>query len=192
LRLAIFGGTFDPIHNAHLAVATAAANLFVLDRVLLVPAAEPPHKQSARASYGHRLAMVGLAAHLDPRFEASDLEAGTARSYSILTIEKVRERLAPQDRLFFLIGADAFDEIETWYRREDVFRAVEFIVMTRPGHSYNVPDDAKVHRLDGLALPVSSSEIRWQLLSGQPVPELPDSVRRYIEKHRLYASPAEN
>src|SRR5438445_50522 len=96
----------------------------------------------------------------DPRFEASRLEEFTSRSYSIDTIERVRSAMAREDRLFFLIGADAFAEIRTWHRWEDVLRAVEFIVVSRPGAVYDVPEGAVVHRVDSIHLPVSSSQIR--------------------------------
>src|SRR4051812_31834549 len=101
MRLAIFGGTFDPVHNAHLAGAGEAADRFRLERVLLIPAAHPPHKrEGAHASYEDRLHMMEIAAAADPRFSASRLEEGTAGSYSIDTIEKVRSGLAPGDELF--------------------------------------------------------------------------------------------
>ena len=97
MRLAIFGGTFDPIHNAHLAVAREAADRFHLDRVLFIPAAHPPHKQhGARAPYEDRVRMAELATAGDPRFRVSRLEEGTGRSYSIDTIEKVRAEMAPR------------------------------------------------------------------------------------------------
>jgi nicotinate-nucleotide adenylyltransferase len=90
---------------------------------------------------------------------------------------------------FFIIGADAFAEIESWHRWRDVVRLAEFIVVTRPGHEYRVPDGAKVHRLDTLALPVSSSEIRRKLASGQIPPELPSEVGAYIASQHLYHFP---
>src|SRR5690348_12134898 len=111
MRLAIFGGTFDPVHNGHLAMAREAMRHCALDRVLFIPAARPPHKSAGPyAPYEDRLRMVELACGGEPRFEASRLEAGTVRSYSIDTIEKVRAGLAPGDELLFLIGADAFGE----------------------------------------------------------------------------------
>ena len=137
MRLALFGGTFDPIHCAHLTVALAAAETFSLDRVLFVPAANPPHKPSSLgASYEDRLRMVELACEGEPRFEASRLEQGSGKSYSIDTIEKV---LAPDRQVFFIIGSDAFAEIETWHRWQDVIRAVDSIVVTRPGHPLRSP-----------------------------------------------------
>ena len=187
MRLAIFGGTFDPIHDAHLAVAREAAARFHLDRVWLVPAERPPHKQGVtHAPYADRLAMIELACRGDPRLEASRLEEGTASSYSIDTIEKVRAHLAPGDKLFFVIGADAFAEIESWRRWRDVVRAVEFIVVSRPGHRYVIPDAATVHRLETVDLPVSSSEIRRRLAAGDDRVEVPRPVLDYIRAQGLY------
>jgi len=189
LRLALFGGTFDPIHLAHLAVAREAARRFGLERVLFVPAARPPHKAGAtHASYEDRYRMVELACTGESGLEASRLEAGTERSYSIYTIEKVRAGLSPEDELFFLIGADAFAEIRTWRRWEDVIRAVEFIVVSRPGHEYEAPAGARTRRLETLELPVSSSEIRRKLALGEAPAEVPEAVLRYIREHGLYRS----
>jgi len=187
MRLAIFGGTFDPIHNGHLAMAREAARRCALDRVLLIPAARPPHKSAGpHASYEDRLRMVELACAGEPRFEASQLEAGTAKSYSIETIEKARSGLAPEDQLFFLIGADAFSEIESWHRWQEVVRAVEFIVVSRPHRQYSIPGGAKVHRLDDLEVPTSSSEIRRKIARGDFQVDLPPAVLDYIRQRRLY------
>jgi len=186
-RLAIFGGTFDPVHEAHLGVARAGADRFQLDRVLFIVAARPPHKSGkACASYEDRVRMVELACRVDPRFEASRLEEHTERSYSIDTIEKLRADLAPGDELFFLIGADAFAEIATWRRWEDVLSSVTFIVVSRPGHQYAIPADARVERLDQLELPESSSEIRRALAAGERPSGVPDAVMAYIREHGLY------
>jgi len=131
--------------------------------------------------------MVELACRCDPRFAASRLEESEERSYSILTIEKVRKT---ETLVFFIIGADAFAEIEKWHRWADVVALTDFIVVTRPGHTYTAPPGAKVHRLDTLALPVSSSEIRRQLAAGEIPAELPASVARHIVERGLYQWPS--
>lgn len=186
MKIAIFGGTFDPIHTAHLTVAREAAQTFALDIVLFVPAAHPPHKTDRIESYSHRFRMVELACESDPRFRASGLEAGEEKSYSVRTIEKVRAGLGDLDELYFLIGADAFAEIDSWHRSEDVVRLTDFIVVTRPGHAYVAPPGARVHRLDTVALPVSSSEIRKRIADGSLPAQLPFAVAGYIREHRLY------
>ena len=183
MRIAIFGGTFDPIHSAHLVMAHEAAEAFALDRVLFIPAGNPPHKE-AGASFEDRFRMVQLACGADPRFQPSRIEAGVEKSYSIHTIERL---IAPDQTLFFIIGADAFADIRTWHRWQDVVRSVEFIVVTRPGHVYDSPPGARVHRLETVALPVSSSEIRQELSKGQTPPDLPTAVAGYIHAHHLYA-----
>jgi len=189
LRVAIFGGTFDPVHEAHLTVAREAARAFGLDQVLLVPAANPPHKSGAtEAPYEDRYRMVELACEGEERIVASRLEAGTSKSYSIDTVERLRRQLKPEDEIFFLIGADAFAEITTWHRWQDLIGAVDFIVVTRPGHDYQVPPGARVHRLETLALPISSSEIREKLAAGLNPAELPPKVLDYIRSRGLYRS----
>lgn len=191
MKLAIFGGTFDPIHTAHLVVAREAARQFGLSRILFVPASRPPHKGgSTAASYEDRCRMVEIACQGEPLFEVSRLEAGAEKSYSIHTIEKVSAKLAPGDELFFLIGADAFAEIETWYRWEDVIRSVTFIVVRRPGHRYRVPPDARVHSLDTVALPISSSELRARLAAGEEPAEIPAAVLACIRERGLYRGAA--
>ena len=187
MRLAIFGGTFDPIHNGHLAMARDAMRHCALERVLFIPAARPPHKSAGpHAPYEDRVRMVELGCSGEPRFEASRLEAGAGLSYSIQTIEKVRAALAPGDKLYFLIGADAFSEIESWHRWQDVVRATEFIVVSRPRHRYNVPAAAKVHRLQDLEVPTSSSEIRRKIARGDFQVDVPPAVLDYIRERGLY------
>lgn len=186
MRVAIFGGTFDPIHQAHLTVASEAVAAFSLDEVLFIPAANPPHKAGAQgASYEDRYRMVELACAGAARFTPSRLEEGLGKSYSIATIERLLAT-RPADRFFFLIGADAFAEIETWKRWRDVLASVEFIVVSRPGHRYRVPDAARVLRLESLALNVSSSEIRDRIARGESPPALPPGVADYIRERGLY------
>lgn len=187
MRIAIFGGTFDPIHNAHLRVAREAADRFKLDRVLFITAGRPPHKPDDQTTpYEHRHAMVELACAADPRFAPSRLEEGAGKSYSVDTIARVKAQLKPEDRLFFLIGADAFAEVGTWRQSEEVIRAVEFIVVSRPGYEYPVPNGARIQRLETLALPVSSSTIRSEFESGRRPADLPGDVAEYAERHNLY------
>jgi nicotinate-nucleotide adenylyltransferase len=190
MRLAIYGGTFDPIHSGHLAVAHAAAGRFALDRVLFVPAARPPHKSGVtRAPYNARVRMAELACAGEPRFEVSRLEENTPWSYSVDTIGKVRAGMAAGDELFFLIGADAFAEIRTWRRWEDVAESVVFLVVSRPGHEYEVPEGVRMERLDTLSLPISSSEIRAELAAGVSPAVLPELVLDYILDLGLYGAP---
>ena len=186
-RVCLFGGTFDPIHEAHLQLAKEAMKRFSLDRVLFVPARNPPHKDpDSLTPYEDRFQMVKIACTPFAALIASRLEEGSERSYTVDTLERFRRELHPSDRLFFLIGSDAFDELKTWKRWEDVIKLAEFIVVTRPQHEYQLPGNARVHRLEGLSLPVSSSSIRARLAAGEATPELPEGVREYIEAHRLY------
>jgi nicotinate-nucleotide adenylyltransferase len=187
---AMFGGTFDPIHNAHIEIARAAADRFDLAKILFVPAGNPPHKPGgATASYEDRVRMAELACAADRRFEVSRIEAPTGHadpSYTILAIEKLQSLgVRP---LICLIGADAFAEIRTWYRWKDVVAAVEFIVVTRPGAHWEVPPGAIVHELIGVDLPVSSSEIRNQVIAGTADVPVPKAVVGYILEHGLYRS----
>ncbi len=188
-QLCLFGGTFDPIHIAHLRIAEEARKSFSLDQVLFVPAAHPPHKVAAGLTpYEDRFRMVEIACRPYPAFLASRLEDNEQPSYTIDTLVRFREQIERSDRLFFLIGSDAFDELETWNHWRDVLRLTEFIVVARPGGEYGLPEGARVHRLDGLELPVASTSIRARLAAGQPTPELPNEVREYIEERGLYGA----
>jgi nicotinate-nucleotide adenylyltransferase len=187
-RNVLFGGTFDPIHNAHIEIARAAADRFSLEKVLFVPADNPPHKRhGAQASYEDRVRMCELACAGEPRFEVSRIEEGSKRSYSILTVEKMLA--AGWGPLGFLIGADAFREIQTWHRWRELIRMVEFIVVSRPDALYATPEGARVHELTGLYLPVSSSEIRLRLARGDRDVPVPGAVLAWIRERKLYTEP---
>ena len=152
-----------------------------------IPAAKPPHKSGVtRVPYENRLRMVELACQGEPLFEASRLEASAQNSYSIETTERVKASLGKDQEVFFLIGSDAFAEIRTWHRWQEVIRSVEFIVVSRPGCTYEVPDGARVDRLDNMNLPVSSSEIRKKLAAGDDDVDVPPAVLQYIRNHGLY------
>lgn len=186
-RIGIFGGTFDPIHSGHLQIALEAAQSFALDRVLFVPAANPPHKPAAAlTAYAHRLRMTEIACAPYPNFFASPLESGPEKSYTVDTLERARRELSCGDELFFLIGADAFREIETWKQWQHVLGLTEFIVISRPGAAYRIPECARVHRMDQVNVEISSSAIRKRLAAGEPAPELPAGVGEYIREHGLY------
>lgn len=187
MRLGLFGGTFDPIHNAHLAVAREAADALALDEVWFIPNAVPPHKETGtQASWADRFRMVELACAADPRFRASRLEEANRKSYTIHTLKTVRSQLADDDEIYFLIGADAFADIGIWYRKEDVFAMTEFIVMSRPGHVYDVPPGVRVHRLESVQMAISSSEIRQRLELGDSHVPVPPAVLAYIEQNAIY------
>ncbi len=149
MNVAIFGGTFDPVHRGHLAVARAAAEKFDLKQVHFVPACIPPHKlKQPITAFGHRYTMLALATAGDHRFIPSLLESpdatqrqGTEASYSINTVHRMWQRLKKNDRLFFIIGMDAFADIAKWRKPAELLRACEFIVANRPG--YSLADVAK-------------------------------------------------
>lgn len=197
MKIALFGGTFDPVHNGHLAVAKAAADRFGLDRVLFIPSGRPPHKnRGPQATYEDRYHMAELACRSDRRFAASRLEdpqaLGGGKTYSVDTIERVRDDLAPGDELYFLIGQDAFDELSIWHRLEDVVEMVEFIVASRPHGVSSVRREglaaqARFRALEGVDVPVSATAVRQLARQGLDIGDLvPNAVGGYIRRHRLY------
>lgn len=141
-RIALFGGTFDPIHDGHLAVARAALRRFHLDEILFIPTGRPPHKhRRSLASYPHRLAMTALACAENPKFIASLAEAGADLSgrekfYSVDTVRRFREKFpARRARLYFILGADQFLKINSWHESKTLLGLCDFIVASRPGFS---------------------------------------------------------
>ncbi|MFI5125323.1 MAG: nicotinate (nicotinamide) nucleotide adenylyltransferase, partial [Candidatus Acidiferrales bacterium] len=136
--IAIFGGTFDPVHSGHLAVAEATERLFRLDAIYFVPSSRPPHKQREKlAAFSHRYAMVALAAAGHSKFIPSLVEAppesGAAEAfYSIATVRRYR-REYPRDRNYFILGADSFLEITIWKSFEALLDSCDFIIASRPG-----------------------------------------------------------
>jgi nicotinate-nucleotide adenylyltransferase len=144
-RIALFGGTFDPVHEGHLAVARAAERRFRFDEIHFIPAAHPPHKPSSNLlPFAHRFAMVALACAGQPRFVPSLAEANNGSgtgpaagaSYSVDTVRTFRREICrPGDQLFFLLGADSFLDIGTWKEYETLLGLCDFVVASRPGVS---------------------------------------------------------
>ena len=196
MNIGIFGGTFDPVHRGHTEVARAAADELQLTKVLFVPAGRPPHRRNpTEAGYEHRYRMVELASKQDTRFVPSRFEdpsVGSGPHYSIDTFRRVKETAASGDRLLFVLGADAFAEIKQWYRWLEVVGMVEFIVAGRAAEidrRPDVPEGARVHWLEGVDVPISSTELRERLKRRKPVDDwLAPEVAAYIRRHGLYGN----
>ena len=214
-RTGVLGGTFDPIHVGHLAVATAAADALALDEVLLLPSRTPSHRPvDPSASIFHRFAMVALAAQHDPRMLASDLELRRpGPSYTADTLRALQATGSDRLQIFFLTGADAFAEIATWREYPDVLDLAHFVVCARPGTPVasmparlpalsprmvmasadrgTVPDSStpSVYLLDVPTPDVSSTDVRARARAGRPLAGLlPPEVDAYIRRHGLYAA----
>jgi nicotinate-nucleotide adenylyltransferase len=211
--LGLMGGTFDPIHRGHLDAAIAARGRLGLDRVWLVPSSVPPHRPSQpHASSFHRFAMTALAAQEDEGLEASDLELRAGGpSYTARTLSALHQAGLAPSQVFFIIGADAFAEIATWFDYPRVLDAANFVVVSRPGHRHDdvlsrtaaVGERIVDLRHGGSLDPhgertavifvaadttdVSSTTLRARLGAGLGVDGLvPASVARHIRRHRLY------
>ena len=212
-RLGILGGTFNPIHLAHLRSAEELAEDLGLDHVLFIPSASPPHKRSAQvAPAHHRMAMVRLALRGNPRLRASTIEVDRGgHSYSVDTLRMLREKWGHRPEIFFIVGIDAFREVQMWKEYDEIFSLAHVVVISRP------PDEARPRRSllpvavrrqfcylpkhEGFinrtgkkiifrrvtALDISASGIRARLARGRSIRYLlPLPVQRYIEKHHLY------
>jgi nicotinate-nucleotide adenylyltransferase len=206
MRIGFFGGSFDPPHLGHLAVARAAADAFSLDRVLFVPTAHQPLKpDGAAAPYRDRLAMVSLLCDLQPantapHFEPSSLDAplpNTAPNYTVDTLTRLRRTLPATSSLFVIIGADAFLSLPRWRSPDTLLHLAEWIVVSRPGFSLRQLDDLnlapaqlqRVHLLDGVQELASATTIRSLLRAGSDCTGLlPTSILDYIRAHHLYAT----
>ena len=228
MNIGLFGGTFDPVHRGHLALARAALEQYKLHRVCFVPTSVPPHKQGQPLSpFLHRFAMLALATAEDKAFVPSLLEAppepasgGRVRpekpNYTIDTVRRLKESLKANDRLFLLIGMDAFADIAKWHRADALFRECEFIVASRPGYSLAdvanaLPESLRprpevtrpfhkqaatgdlvlpgvtVHLLEDLRQPASATAIRQAAAAGKPLGRFVEApVAEYIRKMGLY------
>lgn len=193
-RVGIFGGSFDPVHNAHVALARLALAELELDELLWVPVGQPWQKRRALAPVPHREAMVRLAIEGEPRFVLSRIE--TRRSGPSYTIETVRELQAAQPgvRWFLVIGQDQYAGFHTWHGWQELLGLVTLAVADRAasGPGARLVADPQVLRVphEAVALPMmaeSSTDIRERLAHGQGIDDLvPAPVARYIARHRLY------
>jgi len=225
MNIGLFGGTFDPVHKGHIALARAAIERCKLHYVLFVPANVPPHKQQRPiAPFGHRIAMLALATTGEKCFVPSLLEAPEEGSparkekpnYTIETVRRLKQSLKGSDRLFLLIGIDAFAEIANWHQAEALFKEVAFIVAGRPGYSLAdvanalpqklrpraevtrpfqkqaacgdlVLPGVTIHFLEDLHQPASATAIREAAAAGKALGRFLDpSVADYIKKTGLY------
>jgi len=214
VNIALFGGTFDPIHAGHLVAARAARRRFRLDKVLFIPTGNPPHKtHNHLTNYAQRYAMVSLACAGEPGFVPSTIEAPTADGsprYSIDTVHAIRRKLRRNDRLYFLVGVDAFLDLPLWKEFRRLLDSVEFIVVSRPGFDGSAirkvaPPDGlaarrlspragtialrhgAIHILSGVDAPVASRDIRQAVRAHRPMTGLvPPLVEEYILKEGLY------
>lgn len=212
-RMGILGGTFDPIHVGHLAVAAAACRALKLDEVVVIPSHLPPHRPHAPIASGyHRFAMVALALVQENAYRASDLELSTGGpSYTSMTLETLKRQGGHPSQIFFIAGADAFAEIASWRDYPEVLDSSHFVVVSRPGHQASdlpqqlpdiaarmrfpdtAPNDATppdrtfVWLVDATTPNISSSDIRQHVTGGRSVDGLvPRNVAAYIERHQLY------
>lgn len=218
MKTGILGGTFNPIHLAHLRIAEEVQAACHLDRVLFIPAAEPPHKDVAgQVSFQHRLAMVQAAIHNHPGFFASDLEIRrSGKSFSVDTLEILR-REDPNGQRYFIIGLDSYRDIASWKDYARIFTLCNLVVITRPGVVVDPPlaplpvamhgdfcydqGAAKIRYKNGnyliflkeTNLDISSTSIRAMLAAGRSIRHLvPEAVADYIEAHGLYRSKSAN
>jgi nicotinate-nucleotide adenylyltransferase len=209
-RIGILGGTLDPIHVGHIETVLAARGAMALSPVLLMPSRIPPHRdQGPAASTFHRFAMAALAAAELEDVAVSDLELATeGPSYTALTLERLARHGLEPTQLFFVTGADAFAEIETWYRYPAVLDLAHFVVVSRPGISAEamrdrlpdlrerfrepsrtapMPARPAVFLVNAATADVSSTDIRRRLRAGERITGLvPPPVEAHIARHHLY------
>ena len=209
-RVGILGGTLDPIHVGHVETARAASMALALDRVIVVPARVPPHRHDEPAASGfHRFAMAALCAADHDWMRVSDDELREpGPSFTADTLDRMRASGLRPAQIFFIAGADAFAEIETWHRFPEVLELAHFVVVSRPGLAVDalaarlpslkprfVPsargatadDRPAIFMVDAVTPDVSSTEVRRRLGAGEDVTGLVcPAVERHIWRHNLY------
>ena len=187
MRIGLYGGTFDPIHNGHLHVIAQLIERKLVDRLLVLPAGEPRLREHAPVAQGSdrramcQQAINSLAPEIKSHVEVNPIEIlREGPSYSIDTVEAVAATY-PDDQLVLIVGSDAYQKIDQWHRVEELKKMVEFIVIDRPGFASQSGNGASTHEIG--AIEVSATEIR----SGSSQ-EVPAAVAAYIKEHNLYAS----
>jgi nicotinate-nucleotide adenylyltransferase len=195
MRIALFGGTFDPPHRGHLSIAQAAADGFHLDTILFAPAGRQPLKSENHTTpWDDRLAMVTLACTQDPRFQPTTLDAPRPDGLPNYTVDTLAELhlLYPEAMIFSLIGADSFLTLPHWRAPNRLLELAEWIVVSRPGFpvddSFLTPQQrTRVHLLQTVHEDVAATDLRHRLRTGDPCTDLlPPAVSTYIQTHRLY------
>ncbi len=192
MRIGLYGGTFDPIHIAHLFVAEKAREEVSLDRVIFMPSANPPHKLKRRITpTENRIEMVQLAVANNPAFQASSLEVDRGgKSFTVDTLHQLAEAYdLPKDNLFMIIGADSLLDLPNWRLPEKIVQLCTLVVAGRPNYFHsNVPDFInKIVYLKTPMLEISSSQIREWVHEGKSIRYLvPPNVEEYIKLHHLY------
>ena len=197
-RIGVLGGTFDPPHVGHLWLATLAADAMDLDRVLFMPAAQPPHKPHEIVSRAaDRLLMTRLAIAGDPAFDLTAVEMERdGASYTIDSVAELEDHYGPEVRLYLVMAADSLEQIDTWREPDRLLERIEWIVGPRPGsplpdrsalEARFGPNAARIHLLDGPSLDVSSSEIRRRVAAGNAIRYLvPRGVEELVVDRGLY------
>jgi len=201
LRLGLMGGAFDPIHFGHLFIAAAAKEKFGLDKILFMPSGRPPHKQRRGAATGEdRFAMTAMAIASNPDFEISRMEIDRkGYSYSVDTVSSLLEKYGADTQIYFITGADAILEVDTWYQAERLLSMCRFIAAARPGFNMEglerLPEKwrERISQMETPVLEISSTGIRSRVEQGHTIKYLlPEKVEEYIYSHGLYRSEQEH
>ncbi len=197
-RLGIMGGTFDPIHMGHLVTAEAVCNEFQLEKVIFIPAGNPPHKEGSHVTPAwHRYVMTVMATCSNPFFSVSPIELErSGPSYTIDTAEALLAEYGQQTELYFIIGADTVGELHTWHDIDKLLKICQFVAATRPGSLcsidkvidyFGVNGRNSIHRLATPELEISSTDIREKVRLGRSIKYIvPESVEMYIKKEEFY------
>lgn len=180
MSICIFSGTFNPIHNGHLKMAEYALEKYNFEKIIFIPAYQPPHKEINRDLANHRFNMVKLAIQDNPKFEISDIEyLSEGKSYSLITVKKIIEQYCIKGRLNFIIGTDAFNKIETWYKAEELKDLIHLIVFPRRNDEIKPKIGWDYELTDMEFIDISSTEIRNGV-------NFNTKVEGYIKENGLY------